>query len=71
MFILGVMLLVVGLILLATARGIYKGGKNSVGEFKDMPGDNDAFLSLLSNGMIVMRLIGGLLIVAGIVFMII
>ena len=71
MMILGIMMAVVGLILLLGARGIYKGGKSATDAYKDMPGDNDSFLMLLSNSMIVLRIIGILLVVAGVVFMII
>lgn len=69
MRIFGIMMAVVGLILLLSARGIYKGGKSATDAYKDMPGDNDAFLMLLSNSMIVFKIIGVLLLIAGVIFM--
>lgn len=67
---LGIMMAVVGLILLASARGVYRGGQKTTEAYKDMPGDNDSFLILLSNGMLVLRIIGGLLMVVGVIFIV-
>lgn len=67
---LGIMMAVVGLILLASARGVYRGGLKTTEAYKDMPGDNDSFLILLSNGMLVLRIIGGLLMVVGVIFIV-
>ncbi len=68
MNILGILLVVVGLILLVAARSIYRGGEKTTQDYKDVPGDNDSFLMLLSNGMIVLRIIGLLMVVVGVLF---
>lgn len=69
MTIIGIMMLVIGTILLISAAAIYKNARKATEEYKDMPGDNDNFLMLLSNGMIVLRIIGVILIGIGCLFL--
>jgi len=68
MIVIGVMMLVVGIVLLLGAANIYRNGKKDIEMYKDRPSDNDHFLMLLNNGMIVLRIIGGLLMVMGLIF---
>lgn len=69
MAILGIMMIVVGLILLAGARGVYRGGQKTAKSYEDKPGDNEEFLKLLRGGMVVLRIIGALLVLVGALFL--
>ena len=69
MKIIGIILLVVGAILFYGGKIIYNRKKKKAFDYN--PGhskDNEEFLALVNNGVIVVRIIGALLVVAGAIF---
>lgn len=71
MEIFGIMLASVGLILLVSSRSIYRSGVKAVKNYEDQPKDNKSYLMLIGSGMLVLKIVGGLMLLLGILILII
>lgn len=65
----GIILVVVGAIIFFGAKLMYRKNKKKL-DYNPNQVDNEEFLALLNNGMIVTKVIGALLIVAGAIMVI-
>jgi hypothetical protein len=70
MEIFGIMLASVGLILLVSSRSIYRSGVKAVKNYEDQPKDNKSYLMLIGSGMLVLKIVGGLMLLLGILILI-
>jgi len=71
MEIFGIMLASVGLILLVSSRSIYRNGVKTVKNYEDQPKDNKSYLMLIGSGMLVLKIVGGLMLLLGVMILII
>jgi len=69
MEIFGMMLALVGLILLVSARSIYRSGVKTVRNYEDQPKDNKTYLVLIGSGMLVLKIVGGLMLLLGLMIL--
>lgn len=70
MEIFGIMLAFVGLILLVSSRSIYRSGVKTVKNYEDQPKDNKSYLMLIGSGMLVLKIVGGLMLLLGVMILI-
>lgn len=70
MKIIGIILLVVGAIIFYGTKIMYKRNKKKL-DYDPNKNDNEEFLALLNNGAIVTKIIGALLVVAGVIIILI
>lgn len=66
MDILGIMMMLVGLILMVAARGVYRKGLKSAKKLTDSSKEADEYMMLVGSGMIAVRIIGFVVLIMGV-----
>ena len=66
MDIFGIILIVVGLILMVAARGVYRKGLKSARKLTDSPKETEEYMMLVGSGMAALRIIGFVIMVIGV-----
>ena len=66
MDIIGIMIMLVGLILMVAAKGVYRSGLKSARKLTDSAEEREAYMMLVGSGMTALRIVGFVLMLLGI-----